>query len=119
LPLQLQGQGLDALGRHRLGQWRQGGAGHGEGGGSFPIMIAGWSLPSPVDALGASCEATDGEDNQLPTSVVNDSGSLAWSSYQGRPALRDPVYKLIICLARQLLSLHAQEDNAWPHTLCG
>jgi len=33
LPLQLQGQGLDALGRHRFGQWRQGGAGHGEWGG--------------------------------------------------------------------------------------
>jgi hypothetical protein len=33
-------------------------------------MIAGWKRPSPVDALGASGEATDGKDNQLPTSVV-------------------------------------------------
>ena len=33
-------------------------------------MIAGSSRPSPVDALGASGEATDSKDNQLPTSVV-------------------------------------------------
>jgi hypothetical protein len=45
-------------------------------------MIAGFGRPSPVDALGASCEATDGEDNQLPTSVVNDLAALAWPSHQ-------------------------------------
>jgi hypothetical protein len=70
LPLQLQGQRLNALGRHRIGQWRQGGAGHGEWGGWILIMIAGSSRPSAVDALGASGEATDSKDNQLPTSVV-------------------------------------------------
>ena len=106
------GRAVQGMGSGGVGGW-------GGGGGSSPIMIAGWSCLRPMDALGALREATDGEDNQLPTSVVNDSGSLAWSSYQGRPALRDPVSKLIICLARQLLSLHAQEDNAWPHTLCG
>jgi hypothetical protein len=52
LPLQLLGQGLNALGRHRFGQGRQGGAGHGEWGGvggSFPIMIAGWSCRRPAE----------------------------------------------------------------------
>jgi hypothetical protein len=54
--------------------WGRGGRavqGMGSGGGGWNlIMIAGSSRASPVDALGASSEATDGRDNQLPTSVV-------------------------------------------------
>jgi hypothetical protein len=46
--------------------------------------------PGGKNPMGASCEATDGEDNQLSTSVVKDSGAPAWPSQQGRTALLDP-----------------------------